>query len=989
MIKHSLMKRILTALFLVISVSLFAQVRDYTSAEISTVHSTNAAAAGDLYNDTQAGILYIGLMDGTLVPIQNTDTQDILQFEFDVSNNKVYIELQNGGLDTIDLTLLNDPGDDNQDLILGTRAGTNQDIDIQRGTGITIDVADNDNDSSNEFQDLSAGTVTATTREVVISDGTNATINIEDADSDASNEFQDLSTGTVTATTREVVISDGTNTTINIEDADSDASNEFQDLSAGTVTATTREVIISDGTNATINIEDADSDASNEFQDLSAGSTTATTREVVISDGTNATINIEDADSDASNELQTISKTGDTVTLSDGGGSFSDDHLGTSDQTLSSVRSVDLNANSLTFTGSTNNVLIQSDGDVGIGVTPDESFHVGDNMRLDGAFEDKDGEKGTSGQVLSTTATGTDWITLPADIDTDDQDLGVGTTTATTREITITDGTNATINIEDADSDASNEFQDLSAGTVTATTREVVISDGTNATINIEDADSDASNEFQDLSAGSTTATTREIVISDGTNATINIEDADSDASNELQTISKTGDTVTLSDGGGSFSDDHLGTSDQTLSSVRSVDLNANSLTFTGSTNNVLIQSDGDVGIGVTPDESFHVGDNMRLDGAFEDKDGEKGTSGQVLSTTATGTDWITLPADIDTDDQDLGVGTTTATTREITITDGTNTTINIEDADSDASNEFQDLSAGTVTATTREVVISDGTNATINIEDADSDASNEFQDLSTGTVTATTREVVISDGTNATINIEDADSDASNELQTISKTGDTVTLSDGGGSFADDHLGTSNQTLNAQRTVILNSNDLIFDGSADDVVIASDGDVGIGTLTPAARLDVDDGTVKFSDYGIGNVLDTLTASAHPHSAFHLGVMPNGDVVEVNTVKSAKIFYPPAIVIDVSTITDGADPDLQIDLYDEYFTRFNTPVLSSPSSAGSIPTYDRSELEYHVTDYDTSVFGTVALDDNGNFSYRVIAVPVGGCTFINVVFVVK
>ncbi len=451
MIKHSLMKRILTALFLVISVSLFAQVRDYTSAEISTVHSTNAAAAGDLYNDTQAGILYIGLMDGTLVPIQNTDTQDILQFEFDVSNNKVYIELQNGGLDTIDLTLLNDPGDDNQDLILGTRAGTNQDIDIQRGTGITIDVADNDNDSSNEFQDLSAGTVTATTREVVISDGTNATINIEDADSDASNEFQDLSTGTVTATTREVVISDGTN----------------------------------------------------------------------------------------------------------------------------------------------------------------------------------------------------------------------------------------------------------------------------------------------------------------------------------------------------------------------------------------------------------------------------------------------------------------------------------------------------------------------------------------------------------ATINIEDADSDASNELQTISKTGDTVTLSDGGGSFADDHLGTSNQTLNAQRTVILNSNDLIFDGSADDVVIASDGDVGIGTLTPAARLDVDDGTVKFSDYGIGNVLDTLTASAHPHSAFHLGVMPNGDVVEVNTVKSAKIFYPPAIVIDVSTITDGADPDLQIDLYDEYFTRFNTPVLSSPSSAGSIPTYDRSELEYHVTDYDTSVFASVALDDNGNFSYRVIAVPVGGCTFINVVFVVK
>ena len=49
---------------------------------------------------------------------------------------------------------------------------------------------------------------------------------------------------------------------------------------------------------------------------------------------------------------------------------------------------------------------------VGIGIgAPDESLHIANNMRLNGAFEDKDGDKGTVGQVLTSTGTGTDWET--------------------------------------------------------------------------------------------------------------------------------------------------------------------------------------------------------------------------------------------------------------------------------------------------------------------------------------------------------------------------------------------------------------------------------------------------------------------------------------------------------------------------------------------------------------------------------------------------
>ena len=53
----------------------------------------------------------------------------------------------------------------------------------------------------------------------------------------------------------------------------------------------------------------------------------------------------------------------------------------------------------------------KDNGNVGIGtITPDEKLHIAGNMRLDGTFEDEDGDAGTNGQILSSTATGTNWI---------------------------------------------------------------------------------------------------------------------------------------------------------------------------------------------------------------------------------------------------------------------------------------------------------------------------------------------------------------------------------------------------------------------------------------------------------------------------------------------------------------------------------------------------------------------------------------------------
>jgi hypothetical protein len=52
-------------------------------------------------------------------------------------------------------------------------------------------------------------------------------------------------------------------------------------------------------------------------------------------------------------------------------------------------------------------------GNVGIGTTsPSQKLHVSGNARVTGAYYDSNNSAGTSGQVLSSTATGTDWVSL-------------------------------------------------------------------------------------------------------------------------------------------------------------------------------------------------------------------------------------------------------------------------------------------------------------------------------------------------------------------------------------------------------------------------------------------------------------------------------------------------------------------------------------------------------------------------------------------------
>jgi hypothetical protein len=185
--------------------------------------------------------------------------------------------------------------------------------------------------------------------------------------------------------------------------------------------------------------------------------------------------------------------------------------------------------------------------------------------------------------------------------------------------------------------------------------------------------------------------------------------------------------------------------------------------------------------------------------------------------------------------------------------------------------------------------------------------------------------------------------------------------------------------SLSGNRTVTLNGNNLTFDGTGTgDVTIESDGDVGIGDTTPDARLDVEGGSVRFSDYGIGTYVDS-------NAAYIAGIDTLGNIIELNTFKNTKWFYAPAVTIDASSTGSG----LTLDLHQEYVNQFTSPSVSSPGAPVNIPYYNESELYYFVTYYDNTILSGLSISSTGVLTYNIDSVPSDNYTVINVVFLIK
>ncbi|WP_299315170.1 hypothetical protein [uncultured Aquimarina sp.] len=157
------------------------------------------------------------------------------------------------------------------------------------------------------------------------------------------------------------------------------------------------------------------------------------------------------------------------------------------------------------------------------------------------------------------------------------------------------------------------------------------------------------------------------------------------------------------------------------------------------------------------------------------------------------------------------------------------------------------------------------------------------------------------------------------------------------------------------------------------------------------------DNQIEFSQYGQTPANFEGTDS----SVKLLGVNSNGDIVESNTTKSSRIFYPPSIAIDASSTGTGRT----VDLYDQYLKQYSltpdpvggvTPRTASSNGApGAIPSYNRDELYYYVTYADPFVFNNISIGGTGEgvnegvMTYDIIGTPPDFNSLINVVFVVK
>ncbi|MFK8057827.1 MAG: tail fiber domain-containing protein, partial [Saprospiraceae bacterium] len=109
---------------------------------------------------------------------------------------------------------------------------------------------------------------------------------------------------------------------------------------------------------------------------------------------------------------------------------------------------------------------------------------------------------------------------------------------------------------------------------------------------------------------------------------------------------------------------------------------------------------------------------------------------------------------------------------------------------------------------------------------------------------------------------------------------------------------------------------------------LTSGGNLGIGTTSPDAKLDVENGTVRFSDYGGNTITGTATSI--------LGVEADGDLVEVSTSSLSENIYNTDGTLTTNRAVTQGNFDLNFDA--------NTLVVSGNDNRVGIGTNDPENM---------------------------------------------
>ncbi|MDG1573174.1 hypothetical protein OZ410_12660, partial [Robiginitalea sp. M366] len=912
---------------------------------------------------------------------------------------------------------------DDQNISGSGLAGTTLTIGIENGTGETVDLSslvnDADADPTNEYN---TGISFDGTTLTVTDAGGNQSVDISGVSTDdqtAAEVTYSNATSGLTATDVQAAIDEvaagstddqnisgsalvGTDLTIGIENGTS----ETVDLSSlvGTDDQTAAEVSIAD---AAANFTATDVEGA--LAELAAGSTDDQTISL-----TGNTLAIESGNSvDLSGYLdntddQTISLTGNTLAIESGNSIDLSGYLdNTDDQTAAEV------TYSNATSGLTATDVQAAIDEVAAGSTDDQTISLtGNTLAI---------ESGNSVD-LSGYLDNTDAQTLSTD--------------GTAGNISVSGGNTITLNVDDADADATNEIQDLSlTGNSLALSGDATpvdlsgyldnTDDQTAAEVSIADAAAnftatDVEGALAELAAGSTddqnisgsglAGTTLTIGIENGTSETVDlsslVNDADADPTNEYNTgISFDGTNLTVTDAGGNQSVD--------ISGVSTDDQTAAEVTYSNATSGLTatdVQAAIDeVAAGSTDDQNISgsalVGTDLTI-GI------ENGTS-----------ETVDLSSLVGTDDQ---------TAAEVSIADAAAnfTATDVEGA-------LAELAAGSTDDQNISGSALVGTDLTIGIENGTS----ETVDLSSlvGTDDQTAAEVSIAD---AAANFTATDVEGalaelaagSTDDQTISLTGNTLAIESGNSVDLSGYLdNTDAQTLSTDgtagnisvsggNTITLNVDDADADATNEiqDLSLTGNSLALSGDATPvdlsgyldntddqtAAEVTYSNATSGLTATDVQAAIDEVAAGSTDDQyddevplRTPIDVDEGGEAsptAETNvqevinaiapiTSKAARIFYPPSIAIDASTNGSG----YTVDLYAQYVAQFGTPAVASSGAPAALPTYGATELYYYVTYADPAVFANMSIDANGVLTYDIIGQPADYNSLINVVFVVK
>lgn len=406
---------------------------------------------------------------------------------------------------------------DEQTLIF---AGTNLSI----TNGNTVNLASLNTDSQNL-----GNTVTGENRTITITGGTSTTFSIADNDNSTTNEIQTLSLagnnlslsaggGTVTLPTGTTYTAGaGISLAGNVitNSGDLSATNEIQTISKAGNTVTLSN------SGGSFTVDDADASTTNELQTLSLAGASLTLSNgggtVTLPTGTTYTagagisiagnVITNSGDLSATNEIQTISKAGNTVTLSNGGGSFTDAVDDADASTTNELQTISLAGANLTL----------SNGGGTVTLPTGTTYTAGTGISIAGNVITNSGDVSNTNEIQTVSKTG-NTVTLS--------------------------NSGGTFTVDDADASVTNEIQDLQLiGNVLSITN-----NGSATPINLSPYVNTDNQTLSNSAAG----TDRTINITGGTGTTFSVADNDNNATNELlQAASLIGTTLRLTDAGG------------------------------------------------------------------------------------------------------------------------------------------------------------------------------------------------------------------------------------------------------------------------------------------------------------------------------------------------------------------------------------------------------------------------------------------------------